>query len=281
MGSFVWINGRIFPKSKAKVSVFDSSYLYGEGVFETIRVREGRILFAGEHWARLRRSARSLGLKLPFSSKVLEKAIGLLLKKNSLREAGVRLTLSHLPTGKSQLVIFTRSCPKYPSTGRLILIRSVTGAGGVLPTVKTTNRLANVLAEQEIKKRNATEGVFRNRDGFVTEGSTSNLFIVKRRKVWTPPLSDGLLPGTRRAVVMRLARKLGIVVKERSLHPKDLAASDEIFVTSTLKEILPIAFFEGKKIGRSVPGPVTTRLMAAYEQLLPFSRRTCYSYHRV
>lgn len=262
----VYINGRLMPEAKAKIAVDDSSYLYGHGIFETLRAACGRILFLKDHLGRLQRNANLLGLKLPVSLRRLEAELYRTLKKNRLQEAYLRLTLSQTSAGRPNLSVIAKPYTPYPRSfyekgARLILVRSVRNDSGPIATIKTTDYLTKIIARKEIAKRNAVDGVLLNFKGNVTEGASSNVFIVKKRRIYTPPVSDGLLPGIRRQIAVKLARKLKIPIEEKTLHPPDLKNADEIFITSTLKGIMPIRTFEGKKVGKSSPGPITSRLM--------------------
>ena len=141
-----------------------------------------------------------------------------------------------------------------------------------LSQLKSTSYLTRMRARRKIARRGGVEGIFLNTGGYVTEGASSNLFIVKRGRLLTPPLGDGLLAGTRRKAVLRLVRKMKIKVFEKSIRLNDLKKADEVFVTSTLKDILPIGTFEGRRVGRVCPGLVTQKLTAAYEKFL---KRQC------
>ncbi|MBI3540807.1 MAG: aminotransferase class IV [Deltaproteobacteria bacterium] len=268
--SLVLINGRWIPEGHACVPISDSAYLYGHGVFETMKVVKGHALFIPEHFERLRGNAYKLNLKLPLNLSLFEQSIRRLIQKNKCDEAVLRFTLSQTPEGKPFWVMATKVFVPYPRScytrgGRLILIRSVRADSLEKAGVKTTSYLTKILGRQEAQQRGAVEGIFLNEEGNVTEGGSSNLFIVKKGILLTPPLSEGLLPGTRRKAVITLARKLKIPFKEKILRPKDLLRADEIFITSSLKDILPIASLDDKKIGDGGVGEVTKRLVASYE----------------
>lgn len=269
MSPFVWIDGRLVPAKKASIPVFDSSFLYGEGLFETLRSVRGIVPFLKDHWLRMRRNARLIGLKFPISFPTFGREITRLLRRNKIPEAYIRMTLSQSLEGRPRLVIWTKPFEPYPRAcyrrgGRLVLIRMSLGDTRWLARLKSTSYLTRMRARQEIARRGAVEGVFLNEEGFVTEGASSNLFMVKKGVLLTPPLSDGLLAGTRRGAVLKVARKLGIKTVKKSLRVRDLKNADEIFVTSTLKDILPIGWFEGRKVGRVCPGLMTRRLIECY-----------------
>lgn len=269
----VYMNGRLVPEAKAKISLDDSAYLYGHGIFETLRAAQGRLLFLPDHLARLKRNARFLGLKLPLSPSALTVAIYRTLKKNRLREAHLRINLSQSAAGRPHLTIFAKPYVPYPRSfyqkgAPLILVRSVRNDSGLIATIKTTDYLTKIIARKEISERGAIDGILLNERGRVTEGASSNVFVVRRGKIYTPPLSDGLLPGIRRKIATKLARKLKIPIVEKSLRPQDLKGADEIFLTSTLKGIMPIRTFDGKKVGKSAPGLITSLLMKAYVSVI-------------
>lgn len=266
---YLWINSSLTPRNQAKIPFDNSAYLYGIGIFETLRATNGKVLFFDKHWARFCKNARTLHLKIPLNQTNFQKALYQTLFKNSLQEATVRIMLSRLETGKPHLVIWARPYEPYPAVcyrqgGSLILAKSVIADELPLAQLKSTSYLTRMLAREEAKERKATESLLLDRAGFITEGASSNIFIVKNGKLFTPPLTGALLPGTRRQVVCELAQKLKISLVEKKLTPKNLFEADEIFITSSLKDILPISRVENKKIGSSCPGPITQKLSRAY-----------------
>ena len=249
----VWINGQILSKKNARIPLDDSSFLNGIGVFETMRGHKGQILFLNLHLKRFFKNAKKMGLKLAYSPSRLSQEILKILKHSQLSEATIRMTLSRDAAGASHLVIAPRLYEPYPKScytkgGKLVFIHSVIADPLPLAAIKSTSYLTKMLARAEAKKRGAVEGLLINAQGFVTEGASSNVFMVKNGILYTPPLSDGLLPGTRRQVVLNIAKKLKIKVKEKSLRPQDFLKADEIFITSSLKDILPIRQIEEKKL---------------------------------
>jgi branched-chain amino acid aminotransferase len=266
------IDGKMVSEGRAVVPVSDSAYLYGVGLFETMKATGGRVLFFHLHDARLRGNAKRIGLKVPLSSRRLLAVIERLLRKNRLRESTVRVMLSETPDGRPRLVITAKPFQPYPRRcytqgARTVFARTFSSDSKTLSAVKTTSYLSKMIPRREAVRRGADEALMVNENGRVTEGASSSLFVVKDGVLTTPPLSDGLLPGTRRKVVMALARKLKIPLKEKSLRPKDLLQADEAFLTSSLKDLMPVGFVEGGKIGKPCPGPVTQRLDAAYQIL--------------
>jgi len=264
----VFIDNKIVPERNALIPISDSAYLYGIGLFETLRASGGTVLFFKLHDARLRGNAKRIGLKLPLSSQHFLEAITSLLRRNRLQEATVRVMLSETSEGKPRLVITAKPFQPYPKRcydqgARTVFAQSFTADSKSLSPIKTTSYLSRMIPRREAAKRGADEALLVSEKGFVTEAASSNLFIVKKGILLTPPLSDGLLAGTRRKVVMELAKKLKLTLKEKSLKPKDLFQADEIFITSSLKDIMPVGWVEGKNIGTLAPGPVTLRLRAA------------------
>lgn len=250
----VFLNGRFLHESRAHLSVFDHGFLYGDGVYETVRVYNGRVFRWPDHIRRLRRSCRWLSLACPWSSSMLERAIGALVRKNLRDSASVRITVSRgpgplgfdpalCPTPTLAMMLHPdRPVERLQAQGVTIAIPSVRRShpDTLDPAIKSNNTLNLILAKMEAKRRRAFEAVLLNLDGHLTEGTTSNLFFAKGKRLFTPALSCGLLEGVTRAVVIRLARRLGIPVREGRYTLADLRRADEIFLTSTTLEIVPV-----------------------------------------
>lgn len=279
MKNLVYLNGRLLPEGKAHLSFLDSAYLYGEGAFETLVAFGGRVPFLKHHVVRLYRSAKKLEIPIKIKPARLAEAVYKTLRANHLSNAYLRINLSKREghfgrkrkTAGIHLVIVARPHAPYPAWlyrrgGKLILVRSTPNDPSSLTSIKSTNYLTKMIARREIAKRGAVEGVLLNAAGRATEGASSSLFIVKKRRLVTPPLSEGLLPGITRQAVLKIARRMKIPVREKPLTISQLKKADEIFVASTLKKILPIGDFEGRRL--KAPGPVTRRLTAAYESIL-------------
>lgn len=280
---FALLDGKIVPEDKPHLALLDSAYLYGIGAFETLRVVAGRALFVEGHLQRLSHTLRFLHLPLVLKPQTLRKGAEKLLKANGLKDAYLRLMVSgeeqHLGTGGGTQAmsplhwsLLVRPFFGYPSHlyqqgARLVLIRSVRNDPQPMAQAKVTNYLTKMIARRECAKRKADEGILLNAEGKLVECTSSNLFVVKNGRLITPPLTDGLMPGVTRKVLFQLCRKLKIPFAQKSLWPTDLKKADEVFITSTLKDILPIRSLEGKRIGTACPGMVTRKLMAAYSQL--------------
>lgn len=261
------------PAHRACLPVSDSAYLYGIGIFETLRAVGAIPLFFRHHDERLRRNARAIGLRVPLSSTCLRSEIAKLLKKAGHPKSTLRIVLSSNERNRPRLVIIAKPFKPYPRRcyrkgARVVIAKTVQADTKKMAAIKTTSYLTKMLARREAKRRGADEAVLLNPEGCITEGASSNVFIVKKDRLFTPPLSEGLLPGTRRKVVLSLAKKLGIPICESVVRPADLFRADEIFITSSLKEIMPVGLVEGRTIGKSAPGPVTRKILAAYRKIV-------------
>jgi branched-chain amino acid aminotransferase len=275
----VHLDGRVQDLEEARIPVTDHGFLFGDSVFETLRALGGRCAFASAHLARLRRSADACRLSVPWSDGELRDAMELTLAAASEEDAAVRLVVSRgsgpLQPDPSEcteprLVILARARPALAedaaSAGvRVVVSRAAVSAPGV--HAKTGNYLASVLALAEARDVSAFEAVLLNSEGRVTECASSNVFAVIDGRVLTPPSAEGLLPGIARGNVLELCAALGIEAAEEELWPEELRGADEAFLTSTLKEVVPVSALDDSPIGSS-PGPVTLRLQAAYRERL-------------
>jgi len=273
-----WFNGGLREESQARVSVVDHGFLYGDGVYETLSVRGGRSLFLPEHLARLRNSCRLIGLALPWSASWLGRAVGKTLRANRQPESVLRIQVSRGPgpvgfdtTGCTAptLVILQRPFPRYPASAfergvTAAIVRTRRNHPLCLPLeAKSTNCLNGILAKQEAVRRNVFEGILLNLSGFVTEGTVSNVFAVRAGRLWTPSLRCGLLAGITRHIVLDLARKARIPVREGNITPAGLAGAEEVFLTNSLFGVLPVTRLmapSARRIGDGHVGPVTALL---------------------
>ena len=274
----MYIDGRFVPESEARVSVFDHGFLYGDGVFEGVRVYKGVVFKLREHIDRLYDSAKAIMLKIPLSKEEMIKAVLETLKRNNLRDAYIRLIVTR---GVGDLGIDPRKCSKpsviiitremKPLLGRksVSLIISSVRRDNVDATshqAKSLNYLNSILAKLEAIKAGADDAILLDNRGFVSEASAANLFLVKNGVIITPPQTAGILPGITRGKVMELAESLGFRVEEREITPMELFTADEVFLTGTAAEIVPVAEIAGRKLPEA-PGKVTKRLMEAFEKL--------------
>lgn len=255
MKKICFLNGKWLPEDRAKVSVFDAGFLYGYGVFETIRVADGKALFLAEHIKRLTKSLRMTGIKkIRYDFGVIVKAIS---KKNNLAEGVVRITITagrfkDMPwssnSGVPAVLVTVRGLKDtediYRKGVRVVFADEKEWGGSLaFPGIKSTSYIADILSKIYAKKKNAFEAIFVSPDGFLKEGATSNLFWVKNRIVYTPALTLGILPGITRNVVIKILKKMGLKVKEGWFRIKDFTHSEEAFLTNSTYGVVPI---EGK-----------------------------------
>ncbi len=282
MGLKVCINGKLYPKEDAKISVFDHGLLYGDGVFEGIRCYNGHIFMFSEHIDRLYYSARAIALEIPITKEELKDAVKTTLEANNMKDSYIRLVITR-GIGKlgldpfnclrPQVIIITDFIELYPKELYekgldVIIVPTIRNHYEALnPKIKSLNYLNNVLAKIECITAGAVEGVMLNKDGYVAECSGENIFIVKDNEIVTPPTYSGILVGITRNVVIELAIKEGMVVKEEQITRYDLYVADECFLTGTAAEIIPVVKIDGRKISSGNPGKVTLNLLKKYQEL--------------
>jgi branched-chain amino acid aminotransferase len=278
MPATVNVNGRISGERDAAISVFDHGFLYGEGVYETMRTYNGRPFLYGRHMRRLRRSAAMILLDVPFTDDELADRIADTAAAARLdgSEAYIRvlltrgigeLTYDPKATPVPSVVIIVKPHvdppPESYDRGVKVCLSPIrrNHPESLNPMIKSNNLLNNALAMQEALRRGGTEAIMRNHRGEISECSQSNLFIVTQGILMTPPLAAGLLPGITREFVIEIAREVAVPVREQTLHDADLFAADECFLTSTTKEIQPIVHVDDHRIGSGAPGLVTRKLL--------------------
>jgi branched-chain amino acid aminotransferase len=291
LNATVSVNGRIADAADASIPVFDHGFLYGEGVYETLRTYHRVPFLFDLHQERLRRSAALLSLPVPFTDdELLSRISATMAAHKGLNEAYIRVLLTR---GVGELTYNPAACPA-PTT--VIIIKPFpepparTFTDGIKvalvgvrrnhpaalnPMIKSNNLINNALAMQEALRSGADEALMRNQAGDVVECSQSNFFIVKNRRVITPPLEAGLLPGITRAFVLEMARDEGFQAVEERVSVADVRAADEAFITGTTREITPVVTVDTTPIGTGRPGAVSQQLLAAFHarvrQLIPAS----------
>jgi len=275
----IWLNGQLVPKDDAKVSVYDHGLLYGDGVFEGIRVYNGRIFKLGSHLDRLFASADRIRLTPPFSRDQLARAMRETLAANNLKDAYIRLVITR---GAGSLGLNPFKCPQsfafiiadeihlYPQEmydkGMKVITakRPRIDIAALDPAIKSLNYLNNILAKVEALDQNLFEAVMLNSEGYVSECTGDNIFFVKNGEVSTPELGAGILNGVTRNFVIRLCRDLGIRCSERLFRLDELKRADEVFLTGTAAEIISVTQIDDTLIGSGKPGPLTARLTAEF-----------------
>jgi branched-chain amino acid aminotransferase len=279
----VYIDGMLYPKSQAKISVYDHGLLYGDGVFEGIRAYKGVVFQLKEHIDRLYRSAHALMLQIPLTKEEMTQAVLKTLRKNKLRDAYIRLIVTR---GVGDLGLDPRKCPN-PSviiiTDAISIMCSEAKEKGISTMIswvkrnavdsttheiKSLNYLNSVLAKMEATANGVDEAICLEKNGYIAEGVGENLFIVKDGRIFTPPTSTGALAGITSKVAIKLAKKLGCEITETNITPFQLFTADEAFFTGTAAEIVPIREVNKRQIGSGRPGPVTRKLMAAFQKVI-------------
>src|SRR4051812_36520739 len=278
----IWINGKLYDKADAKVSVYDHGLLYGDGVFEGIRVYAGKVFRLREHVERLFESARTIWLEIPLSPEQLAQAVEDTVRANQKQEGYIRLVVTRgagslgldpRKTSDPQVIIIVDDIVMYPQelydNGMEIVTAATirSNANAVNPRVKSLNYLNNIMAKVEGVRAGCHEALMLNDRGEVAECTGDNLFLVKHGVLKTPPLDAGILEGVTRNAVMELARAAGIPVQEPPLTRHDVYTADECFLTGTAAEVIPIVKVDGRTIGPGKPGPITRQLREAFHQL--------------
>ena len=278
----IYLNGTFVEQSKAVVSVFDHGVLYGDGVFEGIRSYNGLIFKLREHIDRLFESAHTLMLRIPMSREELIGVVKQSLRVNRLQDAYVRLVVTR---GEGDLGLDPRKCVKptifviadkiqlypkqlYERGLELITVATQRNVPEALnPQIKSLNYLNNILAKIEAINAGFEEAIMLSPSGYVTECTGENIFLVKRRTLLTPPPYIGVLRGITRETVMALAHRQRLHVREELLTRHDLFNADEVFLTGTAAEIVPVVKIDGRVIGLGAPGVVTNKLQQAFRRL--------------
>lgn len=278
---FIYLNGKLVPEEKALVSVFDHGFLYGDGIYETMRSYRDIVFLIDEHIKRLFRSGNLIRLKIPRSEEEIKKSIYRTLKKNNLKDAYIRLSISRGPgeigldpelCKEPTFVIITKRFNEYPEElyrkgVTVSIVNTRRNAPEALnPKIKSLNFLNNILAKIEAKEAGTYEAIMLNYRGYLTEGTITNIFFVKRGSIFTPSIEAGILDGITRDLIIRVAERNGKNVKEGLYTPEDLYSADEAFITNTTLEILPVIKIDKNVIGKGIPGSVTKDLHRRYRE---------------
>jgi len=279
----IYVDGEYYPKSQAKVSVYDHGLLYGDGVFEGIRAYNGVVFKLKEHIERLYRSAHTIMLQIPVKKEEMIRIVLETLRKNNLKDAYIRLVVTR---GVGDLGLNPKKCSK-PTiiviTDKIALHGSEAKEQGVTAMlqwvkrdpvdattheIKSLNYLNSILAKIEANISGVDEAICLDKNGFICEGVAENVFIVKEQRIFTPPSYTGALPGITAEAVIELARKLGYEVIEKNITPYELFNAEEVFFTGTAAEIVPIKEINKRTIDNGKPGPITKKLMEEFSKMV-------------
>jgi branched-chain amino acid aminotransferase len=278
----IYIAGKLYDKEDAKISVYDHGLLYGDGVFEGIRSYSGNVFRLDEHLERLWNSAKAIWLEIPMSREEMAKAIRDTLAANGILDGYIRVvvtrgigTLGLDPNrcATPQVIIITDLISLYPDELyrqglEIVTVSTVRNHPAALsPRVKSLNYLNNILAKIEGLQAGCDEALMLNHKGEISECTGDNIFLVRRRKLLTPPNDAGILEGVTRSAVIELARAAGIEVAETPLTKHDVYIADECFLTGTAAEVVPVVKVDSRRIGDGSPGPITCDLMTRFHQL--------------
>ncbi|MEM2102887.1 MAG: branched-chain-amino-acid transaminase [Candidatus Bathyarchaeia archaeon] len=280
----IYIDGKFYPKSEAKISVYDHGLLYGDGVFEGIRAYNGIVFKLEEHIDRLYKSAHAIMLNIGIPKKDMIQAVINTLKKNKLRDSYIRLVvtrgvgdlgLNPNKCKKPTIIIITDTIKLHSGndakekgiTAMITWVRR-DAIDATSHEVKSLNYLNSILAKIEANNAGVEEAISLGRTGYVCEGVAENIFVVRDNIIFTPPSSTGALPGITAQVIIRIAKKLGYTVVERNISPTELFTADEVFFTGTAAEVIPVREINKRTIGNGKPGPITKRLMEEFQKVV-------------
>ncbi len=278
----IWLDGEIVDKSEAKISVFDHGLLYGDGIFEGIRMYSGRVFRLTEHIDRLFDSAKAILMKLPWTKEEVIQATVDTVKANSLTDGYIRLVITRGTGGLGlnpylcetpSMFIIAANIQLYPEENYENGLELITCAtrrptpASLSPQVKSLNYLNNIMAKIECIQAGVMEGIMLNEQGLVAECTGDNVFILKRGVVYTPPIADGSLDGITRQVIFDLCESEGIVIKEKSMTRYDIYTADEAFLTGTAAEVIPFVKLDQREIGDGKPGAISQQLITAFRKL--------------
>ncbi len=279
----VYLDGQLVDSADAKISVFDHGLLYGDGIFEGIRIYDGNVFRLEEHLERFEYSAKAILLKMPWSRQEISDAVCDTCRANGLKDGYIRLVATR---GKGDLGLSPWLCPKpslfviadkiklYPQEhydNGLAIVTVPTrrmNPAALSPAIKSLNYLNNIMAKMEAQQFGALEAIMLNDQGMVAECTGDNVFIVHKGKIYTPSAQQGALRGITRDAIFDLATKLGVPIEEHDLTRYDIWNADECFLTGTGAEVIPVVKLDGREIGSGTPGPIFKQILDAFRQLV-------------
>ena len=278
----IWLNGKVVDERNAKVSVFDRGFLYGDGVFETMRSYNGVVFKLDEHLYRLNRSLKITEIKIPYPAAFLKKQVYGLLKVHKINDAYIRITvtrgvgtigLAKITCKRPTIMIVVNKFVPYPETmyKKGVSLKTVSAAqneNSPASMIKSTSFLNYILARLEAKKGGFDDAIMLNSKKRICESTVSNIFMVKGRDLITPPAEEGVLPGITREVILSLAARLGLKAREKALNLKRLYSADEVFLTNSLMEVMSVSEVDGRFIGSGKPGEFTHKIHLKYKKIV-------------
>ncbi|KAE8561008.1 branched-chain-amino-acid transaminase [Paenibacillus polymyxa] len=280
---WIYLDGQHVTKENAKVSVYDHGFLYGDGIFEGIRIYNGNIFKCKEHLERLYDSAKSIQLNIPLSPDEMLEAMAETIRLNEMRNGYIRLVVSRgagnlgldpLRCAKASVIIIVEQLAIYPEEAYLTGLKTISVSqrrnipDALNPKIKSLNYLNNILVKIQSNYAGVGEAIMLNSQGYVTEGSADNIFIVKNGVLYTPPCYLGALEGITRNAIIDLCAKLGYLLKEQPFTLHDVYVADEVFFTGTAAEVIAAYEVDGRTIGSGVAGPVTLGLLAEFRKIV-------------
>lgn len=283
MSQYIYLNGDYVTKEQATVSVYDHGFLYGDGIFEGIRIYSGNIFKCKEHLNRLYDSAKSIMLDIPLSFQEMQDALVETIRRNDMKDGYIRLIVSR---GTGNLGLDPRRCPQasviiiveqlaiYPEEAYINGLKTVSVSSrrnipdALNPKIKSLNYLNNILVKIQANLADVGEAIMLNSQGYVAEGSSDNIFIIKNKVVFTPPCYVGALEGITRGAIMELCEKFGYKLKEEPFTLHDVYVADEVFFTGTAAEVIAVREVDGRTIGEGHAGPITTHLLQEFRKIV-------------
>ncbi|MDB5053438.1 MAG: branched-chain amino acid aminotransferase [Bacilli bacterium] len=279
MAQWIYLNGQYVQKENALISVYDHGFLYGDGIFEGIRIYNGNIFKCKEHLDRLYDSAKSIMLTISLTYEEMKQALIDTVRKNELRDGYIRLVVSRGPgdlgldprrSPKSNVIIIVEQLAIYPDEAYLNGLKTVSVStrrnvpDALNPKIKSLNYLNNIMVKIQANLAGVGEAIMLNSQGYVAEGSSDNIFIIKRGVVFTPPCYCGALEGITRAAIIEICQKIGYQIKEEPFTLHDVYVADEVFFTGTAAEVIAVCEVDARIIGEGKAGPITTHLLKEF-----------------
>jgi branched-chain amino acid aminotransferase len=283
MAQWIYLNGSYVQKENALISVYDHGFLYGDGIFEGIRIYNGNIFKCNEHLDRLYDSAKSIMLNIPLTYTEMKQTLIETVRKNELRDGYIRLVVSRGPgdlgldprrSPKANVIIIVEQLAIYPEEAYLNGLKTVSVStrrnipDALNPKIKSLNYLNNIMVKIQANLAGVGEAIMLNSQGYVAEGSSDNIFIIKRGIVYTPPCYCGALEGITRAAIIEICQKIGFIIKEEPFTLHDVYVADEVFFTGTAAEVIAVREVDARIIGEGKAGPMTTRLLKEFRNVV-------------